>query len=361
MNGRNFDAQVLRTDPISPRGKLLSQFVLARINDMRGIDLRRFDFDRHNAVFYFIVNANQDIYLRYGGRNASSSDAYLNLDSLQIALSLALEEHQNFQTGKRPPDAKEKPIFPNDLPGLRENVVQRNRCVECHHIAHFETTVAENLGQLVKKRDLYRYPEIEKLGIHLNIPKGLLVARAEAGAKEAALFPGDLIQKINDNTVLTLADLQYRLDQVDRDAKHLNLAILRHGQTRSLTLKLPSDWWVTDLSHRNWTVNPLVFFEEKPLGEQERKKLKIPPGSFASRITEVPLDALLEVAHELKEGDIITAVDGKTKDPFGLGAKIYIKLSHKSGSALQLTILRGGKKQTLPLQTIRQIFRRVEE
>ena len=56
----------------SPRGRLLSQYVLVRITRMDGIDLGLFDYDRHNTLYYFALNADEQIYLRYGGRAAES-------------------------------------------------------------------------------------------------------------------------------------------------------------------------------------------------------------------------------------------------------------------------------------------------
>lgn len=340
---------------------LLKQFVLARINDMRGINLAKFDFDRHNAVYYFIINSSEDIYLRFGGRNTSASDAYLDLKSLELALSLGLNEHQASLSGKRPHDPPVPPVFPRDVPGLRENVVLRNRCVECHHIAHFQTTVAEKLGELVKKRDMFRYPEFERLGIKIDIPRGLLIKETSGPAEQAGLRPGDLIQSLNHHRVLTVADVQYRLNQVDRDSKALPVSVLREDRSTSYLVDLPPDWWFTELLHRNLTINPLVHFEEENLTTAQKQKLNLPVDNFASRITHVPVEALLEEAHTLEEGDIIIAVAGKEKDILGLGAKIHIKLSHKSGSTLELVILRDGRRQTLPLKTSRQVFRRVED
>ncbi len=328
---------------------------------MRGINLAKFDFDRHNAVYYFMINAVEDIYLRFGGRNTTSSDAYLDLDSLELALRLGLDEHQKFIKGTRRSDPTLPPVFPRDVPGLRENVVLRNRCVECHHIAHFETTVAEKEGRLVKKRDMFRFPEFERLGIEVDIPKGLIIKNSSSTAAEAGLLPGDLIRSINNHPILTVADLQHRLNQVQRESRKLPISVLRAGKSVSALIDLPSNWWFTDLIHRNWTVNPLVHFDEEILTADQKKKLNLPADNFASRITHVPVEALLEESHEMEEGDIIVAVAGQSLDPLGLGAKIHIKLNHKSGSSLEVTILRGSKRLTVPLKTSRQVFRRVED
>jgi hypothetical protein len=50
VNGRAFDAQVVLSPPDSILGKLLQQYVCARITRMDQIDIGLFDFDRHNAL-----------------------------------------------------------------------------------------------------------------------------------------------------------------------------------------------------------------------------------------------------------------------------------------------------------------------
>ncbi len=93
MNGRAFDAQVVLSPPDSKLGRLLQQYVCARITKMDSIDLGLFDFDRHNALYYFVINADEQIYLRYGGRDAESATSYLNLRSLELALEEGLRMH----------------------------------------------------------------------------------------------------------------------------------------------------------------------------------------------------------------------------------------------------------------------------
>ena len=55
MEGRVFDAQVVLSPIDSSRGKLLSQYVCARIIRIDDVDLGLFDWDRHNTLYYFIA------------------------------------------------------------------------------------------------------------------------------------------------------------------------------------------------------------------------------------------------------------------------------------------------------------------
>ena len=79
---------------------------------MQGIDVGHWKYDRHNALYYFILNADEEIYMRYGGRDADSATTYLNLRSLERALQQGLEMHVDTerQTVTRP-----APLFAKDI------------------------------------------------------------------------------------------------------------------------------------------------------------------------------------------------------------------------------------------------------
>ena len=166
----------------------MSQYVCARITQMNGVDIGLFDFDRNNAVYYFIMNADEYIYMRYGGRDATSPDAYLDLDSIEIALQLGLEQHELYQQGKLEKQKRPAPFFPRDIPLLREEM-RRRRCVECHLIADYQTQELELAGKLNKLEDMFMYPDIQTVGIHLDIPKGLVVKEAKGAVKHAGMKP----------------------------------------------------------------------------------------------------------------------------------------------------------------------------
>ncbi len=58
---------------------------------MDKVDIGLFDYDRYNTLYFFILNEDEQIYMRYGGRDSVSQDSYLNLDSLELALKKGLE------------------------------------------------------------------------------------------------------------------------------------------------------------------------------------------------------------------------------------------------------------------------------
>ncbi|MAS92976.1 MAG: hypothetical protein CMO55_07230 [Verrucomicrobiales bacterium] len=360
MSGRVFDVQVVHTPPESSRGQLLQQYVLARVMSMQDINLDLYDYDRHNALYFFAVNAEEQIYFRYGGRDSEAPDTYLNLDSLELALKAGLQQHDLYREGKRVGTAPPAPRYPRDIPGIQKFVLDRGRCVECHHLAHFESMELERSGELDKLRHMYRSPDIKKLGIHLDIPQGLRIAEAKGAALKAGLATGDVILEIESEPVITFGDFQYRLDKVDRRATTLSIAVERKGEKKEIEIQLPDLWFVTDLEHRFWTIEPRLYFEADPLSVDEKKSLGFPDDGFASRVTEVPFEAMLEQANELEKGDIIYSVDGVERDDVAKDAALYVKLTCRSGDTVTLGVLRGDERIELPLNTKRKSFRRLD-
>ena len=341
--------------PDSKLGKLLQQYVCARITRMDGIDIGLFDFDRHNALYYFIINADEQIYMRYGGRDAESATSYLNLRSLELALQEGLEMHRSGSSqANRPP-----PLYPTDIPLLKKRTALRGECVECHLIADYQNIHKELDGRFDPRRDMYRSPDIKTIGIHLNVASGLLVEEATGAAAEAGLRAGDKLTHINGTRVRTFGDLQYHYDKVPRNVRHISLGILRDETPSTLTVALPRRWWVTDLDFRHWTVDPVVFFETQPLTPERKAELGFPVAGFAGEVTDK------ERFHEfatppLKRRDIVYGVEGVFEDELADTPELHIKLRHRAGSTLKIQVLRGEERFTSELTTERQNFRKIE-
>lgn len=357
MNGRRFDAQVVLTDKSTARGKLMSQYVCARITSMKGINIGLFEFDRHNAIYFFVLNADEHIYLRYGGRDAASASSYLDLASFELALETGLELHA---AGTAAPPRAPKPAaeYPRDIALLNENVVARGRCVECHLIDDFRNQELEQHGHLDKLRSMYRSPDIKRLGLLLDVSRGLVVRKAKDAAAAAGIEAGDKITRLGETAVHTFGDLQFYYDRTPRDARSIELTVERDGSDRTMTLELPQQWWRTDISYRYWSVDPLVYFESRPLTVDEKHQHGLPIAGFASVVTKVDLAAALRGAHTLAVGDITRAVDGVDTDDVADSTDLFIKLRHRAGAKVTLDVLRDGEPLEIALQTGRQSFRK---
>jgi hypothetical protein len=360
MACRVFDAQVVHTPKDSPRGKLLEQYVCARIISNTGMNIALFDRDWHNTLYYFVLNADEQIYLRYGGRDEVAPDSYLNYDSLELALKLGLEQHEKWKTGKLPAQPPPEPMYPRDIQILKEEVLDRGRCVECHLIADYHLIEKEFNGTLDKLNDMFVYPDIKRIGIELDVPKGLVVKEPTGAVADAGMQPGDLITRIEGAPVLTFGDLQYAYNKVPKDAKQITLDVRRGEQEHALTVTLPQEWWWTDLYHRFWTVEPKTFFQSEPLTTDEKRTLGLPEDGFASKIVNVDPAAQVYNVHKLKVGDIVTAVEGVQRDDFTQKLDVYIALTVESGERFTLDLIRDGEPMQMDVRTYRESFRKPE-
>jgi hypothetical protein len=336
----------------------MQQYVLARITTMTGIDVALFDRDWHNSIYFFVVNADEQIYLRYGGRDSEDAGTYHNLDSLTLALQAGLKQHELYKAGKLPPQPRPAPLYPQEIVSVKREVIDRNRCVECHLIGDYKAQDDELASKLDKRRTMYASPDLKTIGIHLDVPKGLVVAQAEGAAAQAGMQRGDLITAFNQTPVLTFGDLQYRWGKLERSARQIKLTVERAGQAKTLTIKLPDEWWYTDTTFRYWTIEPMVYFTAQPLSAAQKRQLKCKADGFASEITEVdPIGTSLKL-HTLQKGDIVYAVNGVETSKLTRNVERYLKLTTRAGDSVQVKLLRNGQPLELTVKTHRQYFRK---
>jgi C-terminal processing protease CtpA/Prc len=325
---------------------------------MDEVDIGLFDYDRNNAVYFFALNADDQIYFRYGGRDSQSADTYLNLSSMESALKQGLELHRQYQKGELKKTERPKPLFPRQIPLLVQRTFAQNQCVECHLIGDFQNLQREQEGAFDKLTYMYRSPDIKTIGIFLDVPKGLVVKEAKGAVEAAGMKAGDRIVAVNGTAVWTFGDLQYFYDKTNRHADKVQIAVDRAGQTVDLTVALPARWWWTDLRFRQSSVEPRTYFEDRPLSEADKQKLGLKPEGFASEVKYVAEFARTMKTHDLKVGDIIVAVDGVEADEFANTADMYIKLKKTPGDSVTLDVRRGEEKIHMPLKTYRLSFRK---
>lgn len=358
MEGRVFDAQVVLSPKDSPLGKVLSEYVCVRVARMDEVDVGLFDRDWNNAIYFFVMNAEEQIYMRYGGREPASPDTYNSLDSMRIALEQGLVLHQQYLEGKAAKRERRAPVFPREMPLLVERTIARRQCVECHLIGDFQNIQRERDGVLDKLTHLYRSPDIKTIGIMLDVPQGLAVKEASGAVAAAGMKAGDRITMWNGVPVYTFGDVQYRYDQVDRRSKEIAIVVERDGKPLELRVALPARWWWTDLRFRQSSVDPRVDFEDRPLTVEEKGKLGLKPDGFASRVKYVSEFAKIRKTHDLRVGDVIVAVDGVERDEWANTAELFLKLHTKAGESARLDVLRDGKRIEMPLQTHVLSFRK---
>jgi hypothetical protein len=335
----------------------MQRYVCVRIVRMDNVDIGLFDYDRYNTLYFFMLNADEQIYMRYGGRD-TSQDTYLSLDSLELALAKGLELHEDYKAGKLAKTKRPSPAFPKDIPLLVERTFARNNCVECHLIGDFTLQHRELEGKLDKPQDMFRPADIRAAGIYLDVPKGLVVKEAKAAVAAAGLRAGDTITSLNGTALWTFADLQQHYDKMPRSTESIDLGILREGKPQILKVQLPKLWWFSDIRYKQLTVDPRVFFETRPPTPEEIREHNLDPDGFAGVVKYVSGTAKTLKLHELEIGDIVTSVNGKTKDATANTPELFIRLYTPAGDAVELEYIRGGERAKMELKTSRIAFRK---
>jgi hypothetical protein len=325
---------------------------------MDNVDVGLFDRDWNNAIYFFALNADEQIYLRYGGRDSASPDTYLNMESMEHGLAEGLAMHRRWQAGELKLPPRPAPLFPREIPLLVTRTFARRACVECHLIGDFQNIQREQDGTLDKVTHLYRSPDIKTIGIQLDVPRGLVVKEARGAAGAAGMKAGDRITAVEGTSVVTFGDLQYRYDKIDRRAKKVTLMVEREAKPVEVTVALPERWWWTDLRFRQSSVDPRLDFEDRPLTGDEKGKLGLPADGFASQVKHVSTLAAAMKTHELREGDIIAAVNGVSRDDQADTAELYLKLRIKAGDSAMLDVIREGKRIQMPIHSHVLSFRK---
>jgi len=325
---------------------------------MDDIDIGLFDYDRYNTLYFFLLNADEQIYMRYGGRDGQSQDTFLSLDALELALGKGLELHEQYTQGKLAKKPRPKPLFAREFPLLVERTFKAGACVECHLIGDYQNVHRELDGTLDKPQHMYRSPDLRKIGLSVDIPKGLIVKETKAEAAVAGLAPGDRITALEGQTVWTYGDLQYAYDLLPRTAEQVRLTVERQGKPVDVAVSLPVRWWLTDTRFRQMTIDSRVYFDSRPMNEAEKTERGLARDGFASMVTHVDAFAEMMKSHALKVGDVIFAVDGAERDPDANTAELFIKLRKKAGDPVTLGVWRDGAKIEMPIKTYRMSFRK---
>lgn len=331
-----------------PKGKiakLLAQYVCVRITDMTHVDIGLFNFDPNSTLYCFVLNSDEQVYLRYGGRDDASADTYLNEESLALALERGLAEHRRRKLARMPAENRPAAAFPKDIPEVRDNQIAKKQCVHCHQLGHGRARLLQSQGKIDKLRDVWHYPELATLGIELDPEKGTVVKKAEGPAKEAGMKGRDEIIKVRNTVVRTYGDLQQQVHETPLDAEALDLTVRRGTEDVAVSVKLFEWWRVTNIERRSSThaLEPFPEFWAKPLTEAEKRKHNIKPAEFGAAVTKFWVKTNGQAAG-LQIGDIVFEVDGVSTAVYTSSPTLWIRLNRKAGDTVKVKVIRGDKR-----------------
>ncbi len=373
---KGMDQQVINPSDLELLN-LMNQFVCVRIVQAWALDLTRFQYDMNQSWAAFMINADGDIYGRYGTRAAQRNDKAITVAGFRKALDGALRLHRQYLTApattKREIAAKTGPTprwnKPDDIPVIQKTVRwgkplgkmtgnQQAECLHCHFVPAAEMMSLLDGGRPITDQTLWAYPLPETVGWSLD-PKEVATLTGvdtDSPAERAGFQAGDRIERMQGQPILSIADVQWVLHQAEERAR-IPITVRRNGKSEDLELSLTPGWrrkdeFVSRVS--SWDFFKVKLFgvnQLDPLPATERAKLNLEAGQTALKVVKLTpgwggmnLDARKA---GLKEGDVIVGIDGQSGIHDHSTLLAYLVQKKRDGDELKLEILRDSERLTL--------------
>jgi len=325
---------------------------------MNGVDVARFEFDFDTTWAAFFLDADLNVYSRYGGRDEKSPDARHSPGSLLQTMREVLQLHQS--RVRLPPDQRDRrevhppppgPRLPEEMPLLRQN---HGGCLHCHQVREYGLLQAYHDGTFSRQM-IFPYPLPESLGLDIDRDHGHRAGgvRADTAARRAGVQPGDEIVRVNDVPVRSELDLRWALH---RAAEHepLRMVILRtvpdqqERVVETLTLRPDEGWKRSKVGWRKSLRSvPVPWgFLAYHVGREERKAQGLPESGLLIRVVSIRGEGLASNL-SLRKADFIVEVNGNSSEMTIDEFKSILLETSQPGSTVRLGVLRDGKRLEL--------------
>jgi len=363
---RGFDAEVAQgSDAIT---RLANEaFVPLRQVEMKGVDLSQFQFDYDLNWAAMFVNADGTVYGRYGTQSAEGPDAYNSTASLEKAMRRVLKLHADYPANAaslRDKKGAPKPYRTAlDMPELEQRDKLRgataaNNCIHCHMVHDAEQEQLRKQGRLTSD-DLYRYPLPDNIGLHIDRDDGCRIEKVTPGgpAEAAGLRAGDTIARVNGQAIVSIADVQWVLHHLPNQDVSVKVEAERAGKPVEATINLKAGWKKTNFLWRGsrWSLRPRPGFWAPELKPDELRRLELADGARAYCVQWINTGQsegrkAKEVG--LREGDVIVEVADQPVSMTPEQFHMHVRMTHKVGDDLPLTVLRDGRRQRIVLPLV---------
>ncbi len=327
---------------------------MLRVVRMNGLDLSRFQFDYDQTWAVLFLGPDGTVYGRYGTRagGGEQSTSHLSLAGLKNAMRRALAVHASYPAnrdelrGKQPHRLPFR--YPEDVPWLARRTRHgdvRQSCVHCHMVAASLIRYRWERGEL-REQDIFVYPLPENVGMQMDPEDDVRVRSVRPGspAHKAGIRSGDYLVRIAGQPLVSQADIQWVLHHA-RDGEELEVELYREGDLVRTHLGHPHGHWRRGNIHwraSTWHLRPGMRVEA--LAEEQRRRLRIPPGKMALEVRMVLRFDDRARRAGVRRGDVIIRVadrdDLLTEEDF----LAYLWLHYGPGQQVPLTVLRGGRQ-----------------
>ncbi|MEQ9410119.1 MAG: Trx7/PDZ domain-containing (seleno)protein [Fuerstiella sp.] len=342
---------------------LLEQFVCVRVVSTNGLDLSLFQYDTDQSFAMFMLNADRTIYGRFGTRSHRTEwFGDVSLTGLAEALKGALALHADYPANRQSLAGKTgAPLefaSPEQYPTLRERYTGKlnyqgdvaKSCIHCHQIGDARREFHRSTKDGIPEKLLYSYPHPKSLGLILDPEQRATVkdVAPDSVAAAAGFRPGDQIDSLAGQPLLSIADVQWILHQTDPAGANVAAVVRRDGNPVSLTLSLKKNWRrADDIDWRasSWGLRRMVTGGMKlgPLPKEERRRLDFDSQQMALLVEHVGQYGEHAVAKKagIRKGDVLVSYDGRTDLMTSSDLLAYGVLNTSPGQTIDVIVQRG--------------------
>jgi len=319
---------------------------------MNGVNIDLFQFEYDLTWMAFFMNADDQLYARYGGRASSSPESHLTKKSLVSVMKEVLTLHK---TGRVQVDPKRsgKRKTPEDIPTMKSMMAKRkgNKCIHCHDVKVARLKNEIRLGRFGRDM-IYTYPTPEALGIDLDPDEQRKVKSVTPGSitAKSGVKPTDTIESVGGKRVLTLGDFS-RILETTPEKGSLAILVRRSGGVRKIDVPLSPGWRkAEDPSWRESThvAGPGGGFWGKRVSAERKRKLGLSKDALALIVT------FIWGKHAKKAGlrlnDVVLAVDDRRNDMSIRAMHAYLHMNKNYGDVIPIVVRRGGKRLELSMK-----------
>lgn len=322
---------------------------------MNGVDLRRFEFDYDTTWAAFFLDADLNVYSRYGGRDGGEPDDRLSRDSLLRTMDEVLEVHRwRDQHPEQPDRHLLQPLLgtdrrPEQIPLLAQS---HQGCLHCHQVREYQL-LQWNHDRQFDRAKLFPYPLPENLGFTVDRSHGHRVQTIEPDslASRLKLRSGDTIERINETPIRSEFDIRWALHH-HNDSQPIHFEVTTTtGERRKISLpseSLAEGWRMTELGWRKSLRSvPLdAGFRGYALTRSQQKAVGLSSDSLALKIVAVK-DRGLARSLGLQRNDIIVGLEQQSMRREFSDFLSDLLRKATPGRPIQIIVLRDGVRVTL--------------